>query len=651
MRKEGFYKKGDLISGKFEVRQMLGKGGFGVVYLAYDREMQAVVALKTFRDELLANPKARSAFTKESLLWVNLEEHPHILAARWVSEISGRLFVSMDYIAPDAQGRVNLHDHLATASGPLDTNQVLGWAIQFCLGMEHARACGLECHRDIKPGNILIATDWTLKIADFGLAAATAMAWDSSDVRSDSLMTGGADFGFSMARTEGGIRCGTPGYMAPEVYRCEPADVRSDIYAFGLVLWQMSAGSRLPPFFVSNQANIEAFMLGVYKLQMAGRLPPVQAPFESVVARCLQGKPSERYSSFQELRWALESIWQKRTGTMFPAPQIEEMSGFWINKGGALDALGQHKKAIICYDKELADDPQNFGACNNKGVALDKLGRLEEAILCYNEALTIDPQHVFAWNNKGNTLDALGQHEEAIKCFNVALAIDSQDAGTWNNKGKALNALGRNVEAVECFDKALAIDPRQTYAWDGKAIALLAVGRYKEAIDCSDKALAIDPLYANAWKKRGDGFMALGRNEDAIVCYDKALAINPKSAEAWKGKGNVLNKLARSQEATKCIDKGIAIHRRYVAALILKAALLAKSGRHEQAISYYEQALAIDSQQGLAWHGKALSEDSLRRSLEAVRSYRKFIEFASAKDANLVADVRQRIHKFESKAI
>jgi serine/threonine protein kinase len=148
MNKEEIYKKGDVIGGRFEVRNTLGEGGCGVVYLVYDRELKALIALKTFRNELLANPNARNAFKKECLLWVNLEEHPHILAARWVSEVSGRLFVSMDYISPDALGRVNLHHHLAAANAPVDTNLVLGWAIQFCLGMEHAQERGLEYHRD-----------------------------------------------------------------------------------------------------------------------------------------------------------------------------------------------------------------------------------------------------------------------------------------------------------------------------------------------------------------------------------------------------------------------------------------------------------------------------------------------------------------------
>ena len=143
-----FIERTRMIGGKYEVQGLLGKGGFGVVYLVYARDAAEVCALKTFRDELLVDPVARDAFKKECLLWVMLEEHPFILAARWVSVESGRLFVRMDYVAPDAQRRVNLGDHLASVR--LNTNQVLEWAIQFCLGMEHARAQGIESHRDIK---------------------------------------------------------------------------------------------------------------------------------------------------------------------------------------------------------------------------------------------------------------------------------------------------------------------------------------------------------------------------------------------------------------------------------------------------------------------------------------------------------------------
>lgn len=256
------YKKGDVIRGKYEIRGILGKGGFGVVYLVYDHKLGEVCALKTFRDELLADAAAREAFKKEALLWVNLEDHPFILAARWVAEASGRLFVQMDYVAPDDKGRVSLADHLARAGGPLDADQTLKWAVQFCLGMEHAQSHGITCHCDIKPANILITQDGTLKIADFGLAKAAEAAWVAVGIRGGSPVwrKSEGNIGFSLIENEGRVRCGTPGYMPPEVYCGEAASIRSDIYSFGLVLWQMAVGSPSPPFVVKYQRNLEAIL-------------------------------------------------------------------------------------------------------------------------------------------------------------------------------------------------------------------------------------------------------------------------------------------------------------------------------------------------------------------------------------------------------
>lgn len=613
------YKLGDVVGGKYEVRQILGKGGFGVVYLAYDREMGALVALKTFRDELLSNPEARNAFKKESLLWVNLEEHPHILAARWVSEVSGRLFVSMDYVAPDAQGRVSLHDHLVLASGALDTNQVLGWAIQFCLGMEHAQAHGLEYHRDIKPGNILIAPKWTLKIADFGLAAAAAFAWNKSDGRCESLVTDAPEvgFGFSMVRTEGRMRCGTPGYMAPEVYRCEPADARSDIYSFGLVLWQMAAGSRMPPFMVPYQENIETFMQSIYEQQMTGRLPPAHGPLKPVIGRCLHCKPSERYESFHELRKTLEELWEQRTGTNFLAPRVEERTPeFWNTKGSSFVALGRYEEAIECFDKALVINPLNATLWNNKGNALDILGRHEQAIGCYKKALKIHP-FCGAWNNKGLALHALGRHEEAIGCFDKALVIDLRNAAIWSNKGAALEAIGRREEAIGCYDEALAIDPLMTRAWINKGSALGELGRYEEVIGCLDKALAIDPLSIHAWICMAVALDRLGRHEEAIGCFDKALTIDPLSIHALNDKG---------------------------------AALFAL-GRHEETINCYEKVLTINPQDPLAWFNKAVLEDFMKRPDIAMISYHKFLELAQPQHAAQIAHAQWRIHELELKAI
>jgi serine/threonine-protein kinase len=161
------YKKGDIIGADYEVRDVLGAGGFGIVYLVYHRQTKSAYALKTLRDELLNDRRTRELFLKEARIWVELERHPNIVRACHVAEFQGCVFIALEYIAPNEDGLNSLDGFLA--SGQFDFRQGLKWAIQFCDGMIHAHGKGLRCHRDIKPANIMVAQSNILKISDMGL--------------------------------------------------------------------------------------------------------------------------------------------------------------------------------------------------------------------------------------------------------------------------------------------------------------------------------------------------------------------------------------------------------------------------------------------------------------------------------------------------
>jgi serine/threonine protein kinase len=489
------YKQGDVIGGKYEVHRTLGKGRFGVVYLVFDRQAEEVCALKTFKDGFLTDTGAWEAFETEALRWVNLRQHPFIVAAKSVQELHGRLFVEIDYVAPDAEGRVTLYDHLR--SGRLiPPERAVEWAIQFCLGMEHANAHGVECHRDIKPANIFISQG-ELKITDFGLASAAEVAWKRAAARQGGLLvTGGPveGFGLSVLQSEGKIRCGTPGYMPPEVYRGEPANMRSDIYSFGLVLWQMTGGSVSPPFVGAYRGDTASYLREAYEQQMNGCVPSAKEPLFPIIERCVRPDPSDRYQDFAALRDELAVIFWRQMGRKPQVPRVGKRSvGYWSNKGAALEVLGRSEDALGCFDRAITIEPRNTLVWNNRGAALGRLGRHEEAVICYTKALEISPRDFNAWFNKGNALADLGRGEEAILCFDKALTIDPRNAKVWNNKGATLTDLGRHEEALGCYDKALGIDPRFVYAQLGKAIAEDKAGKAAVAAQSYGKFLELAP--------------------------------------------------------------------------------------------------------------------------------------------------------------
>jgi tetratricopeptide (TPR) repeat protein len=617
------YNPGDIIGSKYIVYRRLAKGGMGIIYLTYDKQTNSVYALKTFRDEFLADAAAREAFSKEVLLWVKLDKHPYILSANFVEQFSGRLFVVMNYIAPDPLGRTNLADHLSHSGGEVNLAKSLKWAIQFCYGMEHANSHGIKAHRDIKPQNILITQDGTLKITDFGLAAGAEAASIGTSGSLSAVLDGGV-IGMSILQMQDREICGTPGYIATEVYEGKEADVRSDIYSFGIVLWQMASGSVLPPFHVDlprlededNNTHLQRYMEAIRRQQKTDTVPKVNESLDRVIERCLCVEPSGRYSDFKQLRSELEPILKQQFGETVAVPSPEEFHVWnWNNKGLSLASVGLHQEAIDCYDRTIDIDSQYSEPWNNKGISLDSLGRHQEAIDCYAEALGIDPQCVAALNNKGISLGSLGLYQEAIDCYDEALDIDSQYINTWNNKGNCLDSLGRYQEAIDCYDKALDINPRYAETWNNKGVSLNSLGRYREAIDCYDKALDIAPRYTFAWNNKGSSFYSLGLYHEAVNCQDKSLEIDPKNAVAWYNKGHSLRALGLYQEAVGCYDK----------------------------------VLDIDPRNVGAWYNKASSEEKVGRLAEAVNSYQNFIKLAPPQDAQQMADVRQRLREFKGR--
>ncbi len=294
------FKRGDRIGDDIEIHDVLGIGGFGVVYLAYHRQTRSAYALKTFRDEFLNDAKTREQFRKEARIWVDLEHHANLVRAYQVLEFQGRLFIALEYIAPNEDGLNSLDGYLQKAQP--DLKQTLEWAIQFCDGMTHAYTKGIRCHRDIKPANIMVTQNKILKISDVGLAGVLVSSSKSQglvvNVRSDKS-------GMSLLTVHGAA--GTPTHMPPEQFvDAALCDARSDIYGFGVVLYQMRNRGGLPFLARLPKDNSERetvrFWMEMRQLHEQAEIPTLNSRLQPIIRRCLEKDARSRYQTFEELR-------------------------------------------------------------------------------------------------------------------------------------------------------------------------------------------------------------------------------------------------------------------------------------------------------------------------------------------------------------
>ena len=274
--------------GRYEILSPLGSGGMGEVYRARDAKLEREVAVKILPQHLSEDPQALSRFESEAKAIAALS-HPNILAIYDFGEDEGVAFAVMELL----EGSV-LRERLEPQ--PPSPRKALELALQIAHGLAAAHDRGI-IHRDLKPENVFVASDGRVKILDFGLAKRS---------ESPTLAAPDSENETRSRNTVPGTILGTVGYMSPEQVRGEEADQRTDLFSFGILLYEMLAGER--PFRGRSQADVMSAILRDDPPELADRENNVPPVLMRILSRCLEKRRDERFSSARDLAFALEAI-------------------------------------------------------------------------------------------------------------------------------------------------------------------------------------------------------------------------------------------------------------------------------------------------------------------------------------------------------
>jgi Tol biopolymer transport system component len=286
--------------GAYELLELIGIGGMGEVYRARDSRLQRDVAVKMLPSLVAADPDRLVRFTREAQVLASLN-HPNIAAIYGLEDSDGVQALILELVdGPTLADRIE--------TGPIPLDEVLPIAMQIASALEAAHERGV-IHRDLKPANVKVRPDGAVKVLDFGLAKALATDVSAPEAARLPTIT-------SPALTRLGVILGTAAYMSPEQARGKEADKRSDIWAFGCVLYEMLSGKR--PF---EGSEVTDTLAGVLKSDPDWSALPGHTPhrIRLVLRRCLEKDPQRRFHDIADARLDLEEPATRDGGAILPA--------------------------------------------------------------------------------------------------------------------------------------------------------------------------------------------------------------------------------------------------------------------------------------------------------------------------------------------
>ena len=628
--------------GNYEILQMLGGGAMGEVYKAMDQRLGRVVALKLLPADLARDPSARRRFLHEAKAVASLD-HPNVATLYEVGESEGgRMFLALAFCEGET-----LQQRLER--GPLPLPEAVSIARQIAQGLAAAHRLHIV-HRDVKPSNVVILPDGKVKLLDFGLAK----------------MTGATSL------TRMGSSPGTPAYKSPEQTRGDKVDPRSDLWALGVVLYEMVSG-RLPFGGEYEQAVIYAILNEPPRPLDGDKGFPRE--LGATIERALAKDPAKRYATaeamdddlayiplkagsrdartlpvqigrprFQGCFWMAPALvvllvlggaiwyWQWKAHRWDFSPEVARL----VEQGDKWEWLGDTQHGLAnaeqIYHQALDmsnDNPlieaQLAALLARLNVQFPASGRIQEIKRLTADAVKRAPDHPMPWVAQAKLSLIENKPHEAEQAARKAIELDPKFDRGYTQLGEALIAEGRLEGGLAALRHAA--ETRQGYIRARLILAakLQDASRYDEAATEFLKVLGYDPDNPTAKENLGDIYWATGRYSDALPLFQEVFRATQDSRAA-NGLGNVYFAQNHMDEAIAIYKKGYELNADPAIARNLGESY-EKIGKGDEARHWYELAIsgfdlkmALGGQRAELLYGRSFCAAKLGRFDEALQN-------------------------------